>query len=111
MNNQVIDLDSALERLGGDKEFLVELLEDLNDQIRESIPSIEKSIKDSDFTELRAKAHSIKGAAANLSVIGLANKFSELEQKALTEDGAGATELLENIKALKDEFDQALEKI
>lgn len=111
MQNQVIDLDSALERLGGDKEFLVELLEDLNNQIKNSLEPIQQFISDSDFTELRALAHSIKGAASNLSVTGLANKFAELEQKAVEQDISGASELLENIKTLKEEFDKALEEI
>ncbi len=47
-HHQVIDVNGALEQCGDDPEFLKELLDDLNDELRTQIDKIAQ-----EFTEVR----------------------------------------------------------
>jgi HPt (histidine-containing phosphotransfer) domain-containing protein len=101
-----IDYDSALERTGGDRDFLDELLgmyiKDFDDKIFQLKTAVAK--KESDL--IRELAHSLKGSSANLSLIPLQETFYRLET-AGRENNPDAAEkilprLLEEQKRLKD---------
>jgi HPt (histidine-containing phosphotransfer) domain-containing protein len=70
-NTGPIDIDSVLERVGGDESFLKELLDIYIEDFMEKYPQLEQAIAEEDFDSIREIGHSIKGASGNLSLTGL----------------------------------------
>lgn len=105
MSVKLLDYTAALERLGGDEEFLLELLHELISLIDGNIDSIRAAVKNSDYISLKSIAHNIKGASANLNVSGMAHYFARLEEMAANEKLLNADEFISLIindqKALK----------
>jgi HPt (histidine-containing phosphotransfer) domain-containing protein len=97
MSTNLIDYQEALDRLGGDEEFLTELLEELIIQIDQNYKDIQKAINEKNFGELRSLSHSLKGASANLNVTRLAGHFLHLEDLGSSNSVDGAEELLEAV--------------
>ena len=78
--NPPIDLDSALERAMGNKDFLDKMINGFIKSMPEQIESLRGLIKQEDGDALRKGAHSLKGASANLSMSGLSAAAFRLEQ-------------------------------
>lgn len=100
MPEMPFDYEKAIERVDGDEEFLRELLFELADQVDESWAVIEEAISSKDFSKLRSRAHSIKGAAANLNVEKMTELFSKLEILGQTESLEGIDAYLEELRAV-----------
>jgi HPt (histidine-containing phosphotransfer) domain-containing protein len=66
-----IDLDSVLERVGGDESFLQELLDIYIEDFFEKFGKLEQAIAQSDFNNIKEIGHSLKGSSGNLSLNGL----------------------------------------
>lgn len=98
MAEPFFDYQAAIERLDDDEEFLVELLNELVIQIDESWPSFKEAVDSADFDSMRAKAHSIKGAAANLNVEKVAEIFYGLEQLGHNKSMEGVDDLLQQAR-------------
>lgn len=98
MEEKLIDLEIALDRLDGDKEFLLELYDELNGQMDSTLEQIEIAIGSSDFTQLRSVAHGMKGASSNLGADRLTVYFRQLEQLGNNQNLAGAEEIINKIK-------------
>ncbi|NOX87617.1 MAG: Hpt domain-containing protein [Calditrichaeota bacterium] len=104
MGNKVIDLETALDRLGGDKEFLLELLGELVQQIDQSLPDLKNAVDSANYDELRSIAHGLKGAAANLGADKIAEQFLQLEMMGKEHRLNGAIEGVENARELNEEL-------
>jgi len=102
----LIDFDKALQRIGGDAEFLKELLTDLMEQIDDNIEILKQTIQSNDYENLKSLAHGLKGVSANLNVDRIAKHFLQLEQQAEEKNTAGATDLLELIIQDRKELQQ-----
>ena len=111
MEYKLMDLDVALDRLGGDKEFLLELLEEMNNQMDSTLSGIEEAIETSDFEQMRSLAHGMKGASSNLGADRIANFFRKLEQLGAEQTIDGAKELIEKIKLTHSELIEYLKTI
>ncbi len=111
MNTAVMDYQSALERIGGDNEFLVELLDEMMLQLDDGIETIKKAIAESDFETLKRTAHGLKGAAANLEINHLAELFKELEMLGGQGTSEGADRLLRSIAQGRDDLEKFLSTI
>ena len=64
------DVEGALERVEGDREFLGELLTELVEYASEAIGTLREGVEADDAERVERSAHSIKGAAANLAAEG-----------------------------------------
>lgn len=73
------DLPAALDRLGGNRVLLVELLKKFALQFGDAQEELDKLVKDGDYMAAKAFAHRIKGAAANLGAIELHAASDALE--------------------------------
>ncbi len=108
MVKKVIDWETAIERLGGDKEFLIELLNELVEQIDQSLPDLKTAIEQKNYSDVRSIAHGLKGAAANLGADQISARFYELEMMGKNENLDGAmdmfNEVLQMNKDLKAEL-------
>ncbi len=104
MEKKLLDLETALERLGGDKEFLIELLQELLQQVEEELPKLKKAIEEQNYDEVRSMAHGLKGAAANLGADKAMEVFLKLEMMGKEQNLDGAPEALEEAQRLNVEL-------
>jgi HPt (histidine-containing phosphotransfer) domain-containing protein len=74
-----INYPEVLERIGGDTEFLEELLTIYFLEFSEKRSQIEAALRGGDFVPLQEVGHSLKGASANLSLPSLRREATALE--------------------------------
>ena len=98
MEEKLIDIEVALDRLGGDKEFLLELLDEMNNQMEPTLNTIEAAIASSDYEQLKSVAHGMKGASSNLGADRISVYFKKLEQMGVKKTMVGAEKIVEKIK-------------
>ncbi|MGB7060939.1 MAG: PAS domain S-box protein [Candidatus Zixiibacteriota bacterium] len=101
-----IDLEAALDRFDGDKEFLTNMLQEFLDSASGQLETLEKAVEREDAELIEREAHSIKGAAGNLGATGIADVSLKLELLGRKADLSGGNEV---IARLKTEF-KRLEK-
>ena len=75
-----MDFNKALERAMGDEEFLVEILQEFLRQVPAQIEALQTALQQGDKETLRGQAHTLKGAAANLSLNGVTAAARRLEE-------------------------------
>ena len=87
-----MNFDKAVAEFEGDREFLMEILEDFLDNVKGQIKTIHQALSEGNAELVRKESHSIKGGAADLTAEGLAELAFELEKigisKALDRGGA-----------------------
>jgi len=83
MNNFIgsipIDLASALERTGGEMDFLEELIEMFIGDFDEKYSALKDAVNQKDAVQVRELAHSLKGSSASLGFTALQKTFFQLE--------------------------------
>lgn len=77
-----ISWNDSVDRVGGEEDFLIELLNDLKDLVQQNLEKIKKYINENNYTEIREIAHSMKGASGNLGLNTLYDTTLNLEQQA-----------------------------
>ncbi|UCE42671.1 MAG: Hpt domain-containing protein [Candidatus Aminicenantes bacterium] len=91
-NSESIDMESVLERVGGDESFLQELLDIYIEDFMEKYALLEQAIAGGDFNNIKEIGHSLKGASGNLSLtylhetayrIELSGKENNIDQAKL----------------------------
>jgi len=75
-----IDLDSALERAMGDKDFLEQMFLEFLSAVPGQVEEIKTALEQGDGASLQQKAHTLKGSAANLSADTIVATALHLEQ-------------------------------
>ncbi len=108
MSTEVINIEEALERIGGEKEFLFELLHEFAQQIEEMMPSLEEAIRNSDYDNIKLIAHSLRGAAGNLSINGMYKALSEIEKLAIGLKSNEMTVFIERVNEENSNFKKFL---
>jgi HPt (histidine-containing phosphotransfer) domain-containing protein len=93
-----IDLESALRRFDGDKEFFKEMLRDFLNYAPKQLETIAEAIEIDNAKVVERGAHSLKGAAGNLGAKAFARVALQLEILGRTKDLAGAKEIMDNLK-------------
>ncbi|CAE7803471.1 unnamed protein product [Symbiodinium microadriaticum] len=84
----VLDWPEAMNQVGGDKEFLAEVLQDLTEEAKTAEEDIQKAIQAKDFEAIMKAAHRIKGSATYLGCAALRNSSFAIQQ--LGHDGGSA---------------------
>ena len=79
-DNPPIDLDKAIERAMGDRGFLEKLLEVFLTGLPVQVEALAIALEQGDAESLQREAHTLKGAALNLSAHGVATAALRLEQ-------------------------------
>jgi HPt (histidine-containing phosphotransfer) domain-containing protein len=77
--SQMVKVDEALDELGLDLEDFVEFVEELRSFAAEALPELKKAVSTRNFIEIRAQAHALKGALANLRFVDAAQYAYALE--------------------------------
>jgi HPt (histidine-containing phosphotransfer) domain-containing protein len=88
----------VLDRIGGDADFLNELLELYNEEFRTKTAQIKKALAGKNFEALRELGHGLKGSSANLSLPGLREAALAVETAGKAKDGAAAQSGLEALE-------------
>jgi CheY-like chemotaxis protein/phage anti-repressor protein len=78
-----IDLPSVMERIGGDKVFLQELIDIFIEDFIQKYAKLKTAIENIDFDNIREIGHSLRGSAGNLSLTGLCHTAKNLEMSGL----------------------------
>jgi CheY-like chemotaxis protein/HPt (histidine-containing phosphotransfer) domain-containing protein len=98
-DNPPMDFNRAVEEFEGDKELVLDLLNEFLENVKDQIETIRRGISVGDAEIVRKEAHSIKGGSANLTAHDLSNVSFELErigQSGALEEGVMVLEKLEN---------------
>jgi HPt (histidine-containing phosphotransfer) domain-containing protein len=74
-----VDYPSVLERIGGDKSFLEELLNLYIEDFSEKYGRLQRAIEQKKFDLIHELGHSLKGSSANLSLTFLQETASHME--------------------------------
>jgi two-component system, sensor histidine kinase and response regulator len=88
MASSAVDLDDLLDRVGGDRDTVIELIE----IFLEDAPALLAEIREAgtDLTRLRRAAHTLKGASGNMGAHGAQASAERLQQAAASGDAAAA---------------------
>lgn len=82
MKKSAIDLDDVLERVQGDWDLLLELLDIFAQDYLVKRPLLDEFLSQSNFDKLRDIGHSLKGASGNISAKDLFASFLQIEKMA-----------------------------
>jgi HPt (histidine-containing phosphotransfer) domain-containing protein len=106
----VLDWPEAMNQVGGDKEFLAEVLEDLTEEAKTAEEDILNAINAEDFEAIMKAAHRIKGSATYLGCAALRNSSFAIQQLGHDGGTSGCNKeaLLESIKTEYTNFLAAL---
>ena len=74
------DKKFALEQAGDDAELLEELLKIFKDSLATDLLRIEQGLAENSAGKIMAAAHSIKGAAASLGILGIYEPARQIEE-------------------------------
>ena len=105
--NQIpMDIEKALERSMGDKEFLEEILKEFVSGLPEQLEALETAVTGGDGESIAHQAHTMKGASANLGANDMAAAALKLEQMGKESNLNGAREAIDalgkELQRLKD---------
>lgn len=95
----VIDLPSALERIGGDESFLRELINIYLEEFQAKYAELKEAVAKADFATIQALGHSLKGSSANLSLVELQKIAYSLEIAGREKNAASSRQNLEKLEA------------
>jgi HPt (histidine-containing phosphotransfer) domain-containing protein len=104
MSDKLLDYREALDRLGGDEEFLKELLAELITQVDDNLDGLREAVRSKNYSNLKTLSHSLKGASANLNVTRMAEHLFELENLGASLSVEGAEYYIDQVKADRNEL-------
>ena len=87
----------ALERLGGDADFLTELLALFDEEYASKMEGLNAAVAGGDFKSVRELGHGLKGSSANLSLPGIRKAALAMENAGKAEDPAAAQKALHSL--------------
>ncbi len=100
-----IDLASALERTGGDMDFLEELIDMFKEDFKEKYLVLKKAVNQKDAVQVQELAHNLKGSSASLGLTILQETFLQLETAGRNHDLFDAEK---KIKLLQIQFNELI---
>jgi len=80
--NDLVDRVSLLDRVEGDQELLAEIIKVFLADAPQLLGAMQNALQQGDMILLERSAHSMKGAAGNMSALATVNAASQLEQSA-----------------------------
>ena len=95
----VFDVQRAMERVAGDKEFLIELVEIFERELPHNLEKLKIAAGSGDLSTVADTAHSIKSALGNLGAVAACQLADSIERKSRQGEPAG---LFERLQGLED---------
>jgi CheY-like chemotaxis protein len=103
--NDLVDRVSLLDRVEGDQELLAEIIKVFLADAPQLLGEMQNALQQGDMISLERSAHSMKGAAGNMSALATVNAASQLEQSAKKGD---AEKSKSNLTALQGAVERLL---
>jgi two-component system sensor histidine kinase/response regulator len=95
-----LDVEAALPRFGGDRVFLVEMLEEFLGYAPSQVEALRQALREADAEQLAKEAHSLKGGAANFAahtMVSLAHGLEKMgRERAISPQ---APQMLEKVRS------------
>ena len=88
----------VLDRIGGEADFLEELLELYEEEYRSKIAKMKKALAGNKFQTVAELGHGLKGSSANLSLPGLREAALAVETAGKAKNAAAARKGLEALE-------------
>ncbi len=107
--NYIFNRATLLDRVGGDEEFLIELVKLFLQEAPKLLVSIKSAIENDDRILLHRSAHTLKGSSANISAKELQKISMELEKLSKEGDMASIKKLFTETKKVFNRFKQYME--
>ena len=107
-NEQVLDREAALERLGGDDELYQDILAIFMEDTPEQLTVLAAAIAERNEAVMVRQAHSVKGSALNIGADQMANTAARMEVAARAGDLDEVTALMASIQSQLDAVKLAL---
>jgi HPt (histidine-containing phosphotransfer) domain-containing protein len=101
-------LAELLETVGGDQDFLAELVETYRADCPRLLVELRAAVAAGEASAARRAAHTLKSTSASMGALGLAAQCREIEAAAAAGDLAGLDERVERVAATYDEVEAAL---
>jgi two-component system sensor histidine kinase/response regulator len=101
-------LDSLMDSLGGDAEFMTELIDTYVADVPLQLEALRAALAANDVAAVVRPAHTLKSASASLGALGLAERCRQLESSATAGSSEGAAQTIERIAAEVERVVQAL---
>ena len=105
-----INIEEALQRCMGNVQLLAKMIDKFKERSILEIQQLGQLIEDQDASSLTSVAHSLKGAAANLSIREMCILAGELETIGREGELAQASACLDRLRAAFDQFIHAAPK-
>lgn len=104
----VFDYDDFMERMDGDMELLKEVLEIFLEDAPNLMGALRLAIRGGDKDAMERAAHTLKGAAANISAKALQRLSSNMQEMIKKGEVVNIEKLLGNMEAHYEALDKAL---
>ncbi len=102
------DQEALVTRMRGKTDRVLKLVNLFLGDMPERLASLDEEVSSAQFDALSATAHTVKGVAANLSILRLQEAATELEHAAKTEQSDDVQNLLATIKSVYEESENEL---
>jgi HPt (histidine-containing phosphotransfer) domain-containing protein len=103
--NKTVDLEIALQAVGGDKELLLEALSIFIEQdYPEQLKQLKEGVESLNAQKIKAAAHSIKGNARTFGGMILGDIAQHIEEKGRIGNLEGTIGLIDNLEAEFKQF-------
>lgn len=86
MDTSRFDFEDLIDRVGGDRDFALELFGDWVKGLGMELANLESTIQSGDVPALCFQAHTLKGAALNLAASAFASSAHQVEEAAIDGD-------------------------
>lgn len=107
----IVDMESAMARFGDDVDFFMKMANAFLTYLPDQLIPLEKTLESGDFSKVKKIAHSIKGAAGNLSAEKLRAVAATIEKSSGNGDKANISSLIKEMKSEFVLFEQFVEKL
>jgi PAS domain S-box-containing protein len=98
LDQEPVSGHELLERVGGDREFLSELVSLFREDSPKQLDRIKTAVKNGDSSEVLRGAHSLRGTLANLAARPAADFAAEIEHAGKSDDVLRARVALQNLE-------------
>jgi len=105
-----VNFQDGIDRLLGNREAYLAMLEGFIEETQSDIHEIEKAIETDDTETMKNLAHKIKGTAGNLAVFIVEEKTARLEEAVRNDDKTSYIERFLQLKSEIEKFTQSFKK-
>jgi two-component system, sensor histidine kinase and response regulator len=96
-DSQIVDVEGALRRLGGDRALFTCLAKVFNEDSPELLNRLVAAVRSTEGEQIRKAAHALRGLVANFGSQSLMQALRELEEIGVRDDLKRAGELLAQV--------------